>query len=1219
MRKIDRFINQYSLSKTLQFKLIPYGETLQNFEEKRLLEEDAERSRAYANVKKYIDEYHKYFMNMVLSDITDIDVSRYAALFYQSEKTEADVKALEKEEKSLRKIITKALKDHKDYSLLGKQEMITVLLPSFLNDANELDEVKRFQRFTTYFTPFFQNRANMYTEEAQATGIAHRCINDNLPKFLRNAKFFEKIWSILPTEEITELKENLECVVGHAIEDWFKVENFAFVLSQQGITEYNNVIGGYTTSDGKKIQGLNEHINLYNQKHDREERLPQLKVLFKQILSDRESISFLPEKFESDDEVLRAVSAYYTDHAVHVMEKARTLLAVLTEADSAVVWFENGKTLSQMSARIFDTWSGLKDRWSEKYDSAYTGKTKKNTQKYEEEKQTAWKKATFLSLREIDELTQGGALSYLREEGERLLLETEKCYEAASALLSSSYADKPRRLAKNDEDIALLKNLLDAFQEVERFWKCFNCPESLIKDEGFYAEQEELWGHCADFFRLYDKVRNYVTAKPYSKDKIKLNFENPQCLGGWDRNKEPDYRTVLLRKGEKIYLGIMEKSFNKLFESFPNEKDNGWQKMNYKLLPVPNQMLPKVFFAKSNIDYFAPSAEIMRIYKEETFKKGEGFSLADCHKLISFYQDSIAKHKDWSAYQFHFKKPEEYRDISEFYRDVALQGYEVRYVPISEEFIEQSVRSKKLYLFEIYSKDFSPYSKGTPNLHTLYFKMLFDERNLSNVVYQLNGGAEMFYRLPSIREAEKVVHHKNEPIKNKNPHTEKATSTFSYDLVKDKRYTEAQFSLHIPITLNFRGIGNERINNDVREAIKECEETYVIGIDRGERHLIYITVVNGKGEIVEQYSLNQIINEYNGVAHKVDYHTLLEKKEKERLSARQNWTTVEGIKELKEGYISQVVHKICELVVKYDAVIAMEDLNFGFKTSRQKVEKQVYQKLEKMLIDKLNFLVDKKKDPCEKGGLLNAYQLTEKFDSFKAMGKQNGFIFYVPAWLTSKIDPTTGFTDLLRPRYTGREEAKAFIQKFDSIRYDKVSGMFEFSFDYRKFPKGNTDARGTWTVCTNGERIETVRDKNANGNFVSKTVLLAEEFKALFDSVGIHYGEGDLREAIVMQEKAEFFDRLMRLLRLTLQMRNSVSGTEEDYLISPVRGENGVFYDSRQQTKDSRLPENADANGAYNIARKALWAIEQIKTTEDVRKASLAISNKEWLAFAQKA
>ena len=46
------------------------------------------------------------------------------------------------------------------------------------------------------------------------------------------------------------------------------------------------------------------------------------------------------------------------------------------------------------------------------------------------------------------------------------------------------------------------------------------------------------------------------------------------------------------------------------------------------------------------------------------------------------------------------------------------------------------------------------------------------------------------------------------------------------------------------------------------------------------------------------------------------------------------------------------------------------------------------------------------------------------------------------------------------------------------------------------------------------------------------------------------------------------------------------------------------------------LPVDADANGAYNIAKKGLWVIEQIKEAKG-KKPKLAISNKQWLAYAQ--
>src|SRR5690606_34301239 len=117
------------------------------------------------------------------------------------------------------------------------------------------------------------------------------------------------------------------------------------------------------------------------------------------------------------------------------------------------------------------------------------------------------------------------------------------------------------------------------------------------------------------------------------------------------------------------------------------------------------------------------------------------------------------------------------------------QGYNITYTKISDEYINSLVDEGKLYLFQIYNKDFSPYSKGTPNMHTLYWKALFETNNLKDVVYKLNGQAEVFYRKKSIKEDQKVIHKANQSIANKNPLAEKKTSVFDYDIVKDKRYT----------------------------------------------------------------------------------------------------------------------------------------------------------------------------------------------------------------------------------------------------------------------------------------------------------------------------------------------------------------------------------------------------------------------------------------------
>ncbi len=141
-------------------------------------------------------------------------------------------------------------------------------------------------------------------------------------------------------------------------------------------------------------------------------------------------------------------------------------------------------------------------------------------------------------------------------------------------------------------------------------------------------------------------------------------------------------------------------------------------------------------------------------------------------------------------------------------------------------------------------------------------------------------------------------------------------------------------------------------------------------------------------------------------------------------------------------------------------MVVLEDLNFGFKNGRFKVEKQVYQKFEKALIDKLNYLVFKDNNDNALGGVRKAYQLTSPFTAFKDLGKQTGLLFYIPAWNTSKIDPLTGFVDLLKPRYDNLDKAKEFINNFDSIRYNNEQNYFEFAFDYCNF---TTKADGTRT------------------------------------------------------------------------------------------------------------------------------------------------------------
>lgn len=1229
MRKIDKFTNQYPLSKTLRFRLIPQGKTEENFDTMEMLQEDEQRAEDYGKVKGMIDRYHKKFIEDSLKGLKLALVKDYAELYLKNKREPKDNKELNTISDEMRKQIAENFTKQSEYKGLFDKKIICDYLPNFV-EPDELEALNSFSKFTTYFRGFHTNRENMYTGEGKASEIAFRIVDQNLPIFLDNTKIGKNALASLPENNIKSLEAVYAEVFGIDIHKIFEVEYFNSVLMQSGIDEYNQIIGGFTTSDGTKVKGVNEFINEYNSVS--EKRIPKLKTLKKQILSDRSSISYLPEKFSSDNEVLSAIKEFCCDKSeendktgLQMIQEICGILNELPNQDINGIFIKNGSAISNISNVVFGSWNSIQLALNDAYDLEEMRKPPKNIEKYEETRRDYFKKIESYSIADLQKAEEKYAeaglditiAEYIASESKRLLDFIDISYKNSENLLTNPYP-KDKKLCANDSDISIIKDLLDSIKELQDFARMLlGSGKEENKNDLFYGEFLPLYERLERIIPLYNKVRNYVTQKPYSNEKIKLNFNNVQLLGGWDKNKEPDCAGLLFKKDETYFIGIMTKECNDSFENIPEVKtgEETYSKMIYKQLQTPHMNLPRIFFSKKGVERDKPNEEILKIYKKGTFKSGKDFNLSDCHTLIDYYKSVMIGYPGWDVFNFEFPSTESYSNIKQFYDDIEKQGYNLSFCNVPASYIDELVDDGRLFLFKIYSKDFSPYSKGTPNLHTLYFKMLFDELNLKNITYSLNGGAEIFCRKPSITDGN-TVHPAGIPIKNKNPINEKHESIFDYDIIKDRRYTQRQFFFHVPITLNFKAENNKNINFAVRQELRRCDDNYVIGIDRGERNLIYVCVIDGSGKIVEQFSMNTIDNS----KHTVDYHSLLDSREKSRTKARQDWQTIQNIRDIKEGYLSQVVHRICRLIEKYDAVVAMEDLNSGFKNSRIKVEKQVYQKFEKALVDKLNFYLDKRKNPDEVGGLLNAYQLTAELKNVRSIGRQNGFIFYIPPWLTSKIDPTSGFVDLLKPRYTSVTASKDFFYKFDRISYNAEKDYFEFEFNYANFDKGSTDYRGNWTLASHGKRIRTYRNPSKNSQWDNELIDLTSQFKALFEKAGFDLSASNLKTQIVNQSKKEFFVELIKLMSLMLQMRNSISGTDVDYLISPVMNSQGKFYCSNEYVGiDAELPADADANGAYHIAKKAQWAIEQIKNSdeENLAKVNISITNAEWLRYIQ--
>lgn len=472
-----------------------------------------------------------------------------------------------------------------------------------------------------------------------------------------------------------------------------------------------------------------------------------------------------------------------------------------------------------------------------------------------------------------------------------------------------------------------------------------------------------------------------------------------------------------------------------------------------------------------------------------------------------------------------FSPTESYTDISAFYNEIAKQAYKIRFVEVSEQKVNSWVEKGELYLFQLYNKDYAEGAHGRKNLHTLYWENLFSPENLRSFVLKLNGQAELFYRPQSIKKP--VVHKVGSKMLNRRDKsgkpipesvyrnlylyfngkkkeseltdTERAyvgqvvVKDVSHEIMKDRRYTRPEFFFHVPVSFNQNADGNDYINDKVIDYLKDNPDVNIIGIDRGERHLIYLTLINQRGEILRQKTFNMVGN--------FNYHAKLEQREQERDQARKSWQSVGKIKDLKEGFLSAVIHEIVKMMIEHNAIVVLEDLNFGFKRGRFKVERQVYQKFEKMLIEKLNYLSFKDCEVNEDGGILRGYQLAQKFISFQKLGKQSGFLFYIPAAYTSKIDPITGFVNHFNFNdITNVEKRKDFFMKMERI--EMKGGDVEFEFDYRKFKTYQTDFQNVWTVNTYGKRIVMQSDdmghkrmedfipRNILSKLLSKKVLL---------------------------------------------------------------------------------------------------------------------------------
>ena len=1158
---------------------------------------------------------------------------------------------------------------------------------------NELKEhLEQFKGFWGYLGGYNTNRENYYaTEKEQSTAVATRIVHENLPTFCSNALRFEKrkeeyldIYRYLKdNNRETKIKntQGEEIEAEPITETVFQIEHFNKCLAQSQIEEYNRIIGNY-----------NYLINLYNQARREEtgfKKIDEFETLYKQIgcgkkesmfetLQDDSDVKNLLQKAKDVGDVMFKGSG---DVEINTLP---AFIKFLQECDNWDGLYMSSAAINKISNVYFTNWHSVKDRLKDAKANACITYDKNREEPIKlrdavelsglfavldtERSEHFFKESLFKD----DETNEyRGVLDKALAPSKNLInllcFDIERniktfLQESDSIVALEKFKDENHQEGEEDQTIKKIKDWFDAATDAMRIVRYFAVRKSKMKGNLPNVTMEQalsnlLYNDDARWFKWYDLIRNYLTKKPQDdakENKLKLNFGNPSLLDGWSDGQEKKKAATILKYDNELYLCILKTK--NVFDT--SKEDNPIYQVaqsNASRLILRNlkfqTLAGKGFLGENNISYGEmgksnPTKAIQclqKIIKERYVKK---YPL-----LEKFVVNTYSDKSKFDA------------EITETLKEC----YVCEFVPIDWRLVTEKQNNDELFLFKIHCKDYQPNTTGKKDLQTMYWEDVLTDGSK----HQLCAGAEIFMREPVPNESP-VKHRVGSKMVNKRDKDGKTIPEQIYreiylyvngkkkdisavaqkyideqkaiikdvkhEIIKDKRFygEEPKYMFHCPIKLHFEAKDPKyafpEVNAKITDMLQQTDNLQFIGIDRGEKHLVYSCIIDKDSKIVKCNHHDNI----NGT----DYVQKLEAVADERIIAKKNWQAQNKIKDLKSGYISHVVHRLVEETIKDGEKIAphaylvLEDLNSEMKRGRQKIEKQVYQNLETALAKKLNFVVDKNAKQGELGSVSKALQLTPPISNYQDIEgkKQFGVMLYTRANYTSVTDPATGWRKTIYIKNGKEEDIKnQILEKFSDFGFDGKDYYFEYTEPH---------AGHTWRLYSgkNGEslprfqnRKQLQQDKNIWVPEQINVVEILDQLFANFDK------EKSFKEQIEQGFELKKIDgrsetawqSLRYALDLIQQIRNSgeKNSKDDNFLYSPVRNEKGEHFDTtnHENNGDLELIVDADANGAYNIARKGLimdahikhWIesgrpMKSAKKDEKTPDLDLFVSDKEW-------
>lgn len=1087
------------ITKTISGRLVPIGATKQLLSEARQGKGEIANAIALHNktpeVKGVLDDFYREIIKHWLTTSgLSYKLCNQAYEAYHNPEEFAQVKS-EIEKKLKTSLLCTEVYDSK-YNASSKDIFKNSLLKMAKDlkyDAQKMELILSVEDDGRFFDRIVKNRSTLFNDSNKHGSVMARLINDNLPIYFINVDALKMI---------KEEHPDALSLVDKDLVDEINPELYCDYLLQEQIAKYNRLIGE-----------INISINQYNQKN--KTRLRKLAQLQKVPLFESEKL-FVIEKIESDEELLKITNDTYEYAAKATEEFAKEARELFGKDNIASLMVERS-SFNSMSACVYHNYKLIEDAIIY-HISNLTAKEAKKAQKL---KSFALEDiVSFINeyAKNIENADFAGddIYSYYMYEADEFYKEIAVRFNAINKIIKSG------KYRQGDGEA--LRDFYDACIKIYQTYKTIRTnddqnPTNIMLKE--FLEQYYI------VVKNYNLARNYATKKPYTTEKIEVNFGSSN-FGVGDSHYIDKSKSFWLTKDGYIYFCVVPKQSKVVLNTLMEHKGEGFKFLYWHQLSSIGKQIPRIFIlAKDSREKYGYTDEIRYIYDTAKYKTDKDAEA----KWINYIYNCFINSENYDIYDLknRLRKPSEYSSYTEFYNELEYALYTTRLIDVSEDYINKAVEEGSLYLFKFMTQDFSDShirKKSKDSSHTLTLKELFTERNSDNIAkmlphVELLGGTKVFYRAASIEK--KVTHKAGTPLANKNPNNPKKTRTLPYDLYKDKRYMEDGLFVSLCVCQNVNtkeNVSTVRNNVVVNKELKVNPKN-VMAIVRGNAHLLYYTVTSPAGMLLCEGSLNEIKysidNSDNPYEISIDFKEILERAKCEYDLSVKNWTYHKGINNIKEGYLTRALSEICKIRDKYDAIIIIEDMNLA-GSSRTRLDSKIYGAFEKKLIGKLNQI--RRAD-----GTLEQYTIVDAF----AYRTQNGYVFTtLPYYLASKLNDD--YIDLISYnfKYVNLKQAKTLLKKV-KIEYSK--GDFTVVTSY--------DAFGVDRLKNHEFVFKVNRSYNVYNGTKYEVVDASKELSESFEACGIDYKHNVIDTDNLDTESAK---RVIAVMRLTLGCKDTQDG-----------------------------------------------------------------------------